>query len=69
MDDIRLRDLSRKPDSELTSEEKEELARRFHEFTELVREKGPKSLDLQQKPRKKRVSKWNPTAVAAKSKA
>lgn len=69
MDDIRLRDLSHKPDSELTAEEKRELARRFQEFTELVREKGPKSLDLKQKPRKKRVSKWNPVGAAADPKA
>ena len=65
MDDIHLRDLSQKPHDELTDEEKQELARRFQEFQDLVREKGAQSLDLRQRPRKKRVTKWTPTATGA----
>ena len=67
MDDIRLRDLSKKPHDALSEEEKHELARRFQEFQDLVREKGPQSLDLHQKPRKKKVTKWDPTAAARKA--
>jgi hypothetical protein len=63
MDDIRERDLSRKTNADLTDEEKRELARRFQEFSNLVREKGPQRLGLQSKPRKKRISKWDPTTM------
>jgi hypothetical protein len=65
MDDIRVRDLSGKPNEALTAEEKRELARRFQEFSDLVKRKGPKSLGLlQAKPRsKKRVSKWDPSTM------
>ncbi|RDD62531.1 hypothetical protein [Ferruginivarius sediminum] len=68
MDDIRERDLSRKSNEDLTDEEKRELARRFQEFSDLVREKGPQSLGLQSKPRKKRISKWDPAAMASAGK-
>lgn len=63
MDDIRERDLSGKRNEDLSAEEKRELARRFREFSDLVREKGPKSLGLRQKPRKKRVQKWDPATM------
>lgn len=63
MDDIRERDLSRKRHEDLTAEEKQELARRFHEFSELVREKGPNSLGLRGKPAKKRIQKWDPATM------
>ena len=70
MDDIQERDLSSKADADLTPEEKRELARRFEEFSNMVREKGPQRLGLKSRPRKKRISKWNPAAgKTAKSRA
>lgn len=48
MEDIKLRDLSRIPDTELTNEERRELRRRYEEFVRLLRKDGdlsnPKSL-------------------------
>lgn len=46
MDDIRERDLSSKPESALTQEERHELKRRYKEFQALVKERGPKALGL-----------------------
>ena len=40
MEDIKLRDLSRIPDSQLTREERRELKRRYEEFLRLVRKEG-----------------------------
>ena len=40
MDDLRHRDLSSKPESELTADERLELNRRFEEFVGLLRKKG-----------------------------
>jgi len=65
MDDIRERDLSNKPYDDYTDEEKRELARRFREFTRLVKEKGPDSLGLRSKPKRKRVRKWQPGSAGA----
>jgi len=69
-DDIRERDLSGKANQDLTAEEKRELARRFKEFQQLVREKGPRSLGLKTRRgrpagSKRTVKKWDPTANAA----
>ncbi len=48
MEDIKLRDLSRIPDTELTNEERRELRRRYDEFVRLLHKDGgisnPKSL-------------------------
>lgn len=48
MEDIKLRDLSRIHDSELTNEERRELRRRYEEFVRLLRKddglSNPKSL-------------------------
>lgn len=70
MDELEERDLSRKRDEELTTEEKQELARRFEEFSQLVREKGPARLGIEDKPKKqKRIRKWDPAALAGKPKS
>lgn len=70
MDDIHERDLSKKAYGDYTDEEKEELARRFKEFSELVREKGPKQLGLREKkPAQaggKKIRKWDPAAMGGK---
>ena len=74
MDDIRERDLSKKRDQDLTGEERQELARRFKEFRQLVRERGARNVGLAPKTRsqgsgKKRIRKWDPAAIdAAKQK-
>ena len=73
-DDIQERDLSGKANEDLTAEEKRELARRFKEFQQLVREKGPRSLGLKTRRGrpagdKRTVKKWDPAALAAKSPA
>lgn len=70
MDDIRERDLSRKADKDLTIEERRELARRFKEFKQLVRERGARNMGLAPKTKagrtgKKRVQKWDPTRAGA----
>lgn len=71
-DDIRERDLSSKANEDLTAEEKRELARRFKEFQQLVRENGARNLGLRTKRGgaggggKKAVQKWDPTALATK---
>lgn len=73
MDEIRERDLSRKADKDLTPEERNELARRFKEFKQLVRERGARNLGLGpptqagQRP-KKRIKKWDPVAISAAKK-
>lgn len=64
MDDIRQRDLSKKPYEQYSDEEKRELARRFKEFSQLVREKGAERMGLQSRPaKKKRVRKWDPATM------
>lgn len=40
MEDIKLRDLSQIPDSELSNEERRELRRRYEEFVRLLRKEG-----------------------------
>lgn len=68
MDDITERDLSRKRDTDLTTEERQELARRFKEFKQLVRERGARNVGLAPKTKagqggKKRIRKWDPAAI------
>ncbi len=70
MDDIRERDLSKKRDQDLTSEERRELARRFKEFKQIVRARGARNVGLApntkgQASGKKRIRKWDPAAIAA----
>jgi hypothetical protein len=66
MDDIRERDLSGKPNHALSPEEKRELSRRFKEFTEMVRTRGPKACGLRGAGKggaatgKKTVQRWVP---------
>jgi len=71
--DITERDLSRKRDKDLTTEERQELARRFKEFKQLVRERGARNVGLAPKTKagqggKKRIRKWDPAAIAAAKK-
>jgi hypothetical protein len=73
MDDITERDLSRKRDRDLTTEERQELARRFKEFKQLVRERGARNVGLAPQTKagqggKKRIKKWDPAAIAAAKK-
>lgn len=73
MDDIRERDLSQKPVNDLTMDERRELARRFKEFKQLVRERGARNLGLAPKTKaggtgKKQVKKWDPASIAAAKK-
>jgi hypothetical protein len=74
MDDIRERDLSRKSEKELTMDERRELARRFKEFKQLIRERGARNLGINSKAKggdsgeKKKVMKWDPAAIAAAKK-
>lgn len=57
-DDLKQRDLSSKPDSQLTADERKELKRRFDEFVGIMRSQGM----VPEKPasQPKRVEKWNP---------
>ena len=59
MDDIRLRDLSRVPESQLTREEREELRRRYNEFVGRLRKEGtlPLAEPVNKKPN---VEPWDP---------
>ena len=66
MDDIRERDLSSKPNHALSDEEKRELSRRFQEFSQMVKARGPKACGLRRAGNggavgaKKRIRKWSP---------
>ncbi|SDG33631.1 hypothetical protein SAMN05216241_10948 [Limimonas halophila] len=65
MTDIKQRDLSRKRDEDLTSEERQELQRRFEEFAQMVRENGAERMGIQGRPTsQKKVKKWDPTSMA-----
>jgi hypothetical protein len=64
MDDIRLRDLSQIPESDLTAEERRELRRRFEEFVGRLRKKG--GLSAAQEPdeeAEKQVRRWDPRSM------
>ena len=65
MDDLRHRDLSSKPESELTADERLELNRRFEEFVGLLRKKG----GIVDQPRKKpkTMRRWRPPVRARRS--
>jgi hypothetical protein len=66
MDEIRERDLSSKPNHALSAEEKRELSRRFKEFSQMVKTRGPKACGLRGAGKggkiadKKRIRKWTP---------
>ena len=62
MDDIRHRDLSDIPESEMTLEEKRELKRRFEEFVGLVRRPGLAG-SLGSAPSQKNTQRWNPATM------
>ena len=61
MDDLRQRDLSKKPESELTLEERRELKRRFEEFIGMVRKKGGLETAPEEAPKPKEVRRWRPS--------
>ncbi|WP_282606517.1 hypothetical protein [Pelagibius sp. Alg239-R121] len=58
-DELKQRDLSSKPDSQLTADERKELKRRFDEFVGIMRSQGMVPDKPANKPAK-RVEKWNP---------
>ena len=62
MDDLRHRDLSSKPDTELTADERLELNRRFEEFVGLLRKKGGIVAEPKAKPKTPR--RWQPPVKA-----
>ena len=66
MDDIRLRDLSRVPESQLTREEREELRRRYNEFVGRLRKEGslPPSKPVKKNPN---VEPWDPRKSARRT--
>lgn len=61
-DDLKQRDLSNKPDSQLTAEERRELKRRFDEFVGIMRSQGMAPAKPEKKA--KRIQKWDPAAYA-----
>jgi hypothetical protein len=62
MEDIRNRDLSEIPESEMTAEERHELKRRFEEFVGLVRR--PSVADsLGKSPSQKQTKSWDPSTM------
>jgi hypothetical protein len=63
MSDLRHVDLSNRPDSEMTQAEREELQRRFRDFTQAVKEAALMRPAAPAKPRK--VTKWVPGAKIA----
>jgi hypothetical protein len=65
MSDLRHVDLSSRPDSELTPGEREELQRRFRDFTQAVKEAALMRPAEPVKPKK--ITKWMPAAKAAKA--
>lgn len=64
-DDLKQRDLSSKPDSQLTADERKELKRRFEEFVGIMRSQGMVPDKPASKP--KRVEKWNPATHGRRS--
>ncbi|GIK98402.1 MAG: hypothetical protein BroJett029_26110 [Alphaproteobacteria bacterium] len=64
MTDLRHVDLSDRPDSELTPEERAELQRRFRDFTQAVKEAALMRPAAPEKPRK--ITKWMPAALGAR---
>ena len=62
MDDIRHRDLSEIPDSELTAEERRELKRRFEEFVSLVQRPSVAG-SLGKTPSQKATRRWDPVTM------
>ena len=63
MEDIKLRDLSRIPDSRLTHEERVELKRRYDEFVGRLRKEGNLP-PPEAKPKAKRIQPWDPRTIA-----
>ena len=66
-EELRNRDLSRKPAVQLSAEEKRELKRRFEEFVTVLRRKHA-GKERQLKPAPKAI-KWDPRQQARKSAA
>ena len=64
MDDIKLRDLSHIPESELTEEERRELKRRFEEFVGRLRKEGDLSTAEEAEETPKRVQRWDPRSLS-----
>lgn len=62
MDDIRHRDLSEIPESEMTDEERHELRRRFEEFVGLVRRPAVAG-SLGKTPSQKETRRWDPATM------
>lgn len=62
MDDIRHRDLSEIPESEMTVEERRELKRRFEEFVGLVRRPSVAG-SLGKAPGQKSTQRWDPATM------
>src|SRR3546814_13383671 len=62
MDDIRHRDLSEIPESEMTAEERRELKRRFEEFVGLVRRPAVAG-SPGQAPSPKQPQRWDPATM------
>jgi hypothetical protein len=62
MDDIRHRDLSEIPESEMTAEERHELKRRFEEFVGLVRRPAVAG-SLGKAPNQKQTQRWDPASM------
>ena len=62
MEDIRHRDLSEIPESEMTLEERRELKRRFEEFVGLVRRPSVAN-SLGKAPSQKKTKRWNPATM------
>ena len=62
MDDIRHRDLSEIPESEMTAEERRELKRRFDEFVGLVRRPAVANR-LGKSPGEKKTQQWDPATM------
>jgi hypothetical protein len=58
-DELKQRDLSSKPDSQLSAAERKELKRRFDEFVGIMRSQGMAPQEPQKQP-KKQVKKWDP---------
>jgi hypothetical protein len=62
MDDIKHRDLSAIPESEMTEEERRELKRRFDEFVGLVRRPAVAG-SLGKSPSQKQTKEWDPATM------
>lgn len=63
MDDISKRDLSQIPDSELTTEERRELRRRFEEFVGRMRKKEGITAPKESEAEAKQVRRWDPRGM------